>query len=359
MIENINSMNHPFTIQNSKKILVAGGGPGGLETASTLARMGFEVEIVEKDDTTGGHIKQWHHLFPNFREAEEVIEELHQRSHHPKITIAYNETLIDVKKTNGRFECLTSKKRIIESDAVVMATGFDAFDAGRKEEFGYGIYPNVITSVELEKMFRENGKVTTADGRVPERVAIVHCVGSRDEKVGNFYCSRVCCICGVKQAIEIRKLHPATRVTNFYMDMRMSGQYFEEMYRESQECWGVYYVRGRVSEASETIDGKIRIKAEDTLIAKPVTMTVDMLVLMIGIEASKTTKEISKKLDIESDYGFFRSRDRHYADQQAPIDGIFLAGTAKGPATLKETIADARAAAQMIWEYFNIDKNEK
>jgi heterodisulfide reductase subunit A len=335
-----------------KKILIIGGGPGGLETAGTLARMGFNVEVVEKEDATGGHIKQWHHLFPNFRDAAEVIAELHQRCQHPNITMATGEAVLDVKKVNGHFETVTSKKRIIESDAVVMATGFDAFEAERKEEFGYGVYPNVITSVELEKMLRENGEIKTAEGRIPERVAIVHCVGSRDEKVGNFYCSRVCCICGVKQAIEIRKYHPETRVTNFYMDMRMSGQSFEELYRESQERWGVYYVRGRISEASGMIDGKIRVKAEDTLIAKPVTLTVDLLVLMTGIEASKTTKELSKKLEIESDYGFFRPRDRHYADQHSPIDGMFLVGTAKGPGTLKETLADARAAAQMIWEYF-------
>ncbi|MCL2042211.1 MAG: FAD-dependent oxidoreductase [Bacteroidales bacterium] len=339
-------------MEQEKKILVAGGGPGGLETANTLARMGFKVEIVEKEETTGGHLKEWHQLFPNFRDASDVMEELRQRSQHPNISICYNEAILDVKRVNGHFESLTSKKRIIESDAVVMATGFDAFDAERKEEFGYGVYPNVITSVELEKMLREDGKVTTTDGRVPERVAIVHCVGSRDEKVGNFYCSRVCCICGVKQAIEIRKHHPETRVTNFYMDMRMSGQYFEELYRESQERWGVYYVRGRISEASGMMDGKIRVKAEDTLIAKPVTLTVDLLVLMTGIEASKTTKELSKKLEIESDYGFFRPRDRHYDDQHSPIDGIFLVGTAKGPATVKETLADARAAAQRVWEFF-------
>ena len=334
-----------------KKILIAGGGPGGLETAGTLARMGFNVEVIEKEATTGGHIKQWHQLFPNFRDASEVVEELHQRSRHPNITICNNEALLDVKRVNGHFEARTSKGRVIESDAVVMATGFDAFEAERKEEFGYGVYPNVITSIELEEMFREKGAVTTADGRVPERVAIVHCVGSRDEKVGNFYCSRVCCICGVKQAIEIRKLHPDTRVTNFYMDMRMTGQYFEELYRESQERWGVCYVRGRISEASGMKDGKIRVKAEDTLIAKPVSLTVDLLVLMTGIEASKTTKELSKKLEIESDYGFFRSRDRHYDDQRSPVDGLFLVGTAKGPATLKETLADARAAAQMVFEY--------
>ncbi|MDR0363555.1 MAG: FAD-dependent oxidoreductase [Bacteroidales bacterium] len=338
--------------ENSKQIVVVGGGPGGLETASMLARMGFDVEIIEKEDVIGGHLNQYYQLFPNFRDAGELTQELKERAAHPKIKISTGESLLDLTRNDGKFEILTSKRRKINPDAVVMATGFDPFEAERKEEFGYGVYPNVITSIELEKMFREQGKVTTVDGRIPERVGIVHCVGSRDEKVGNFYCSRICCICGVKQAIEIRKHHPETRVTNFYMDMRMSGQYFEELYRQSQERWGVYYVRGRISEAAMTVDGKIRVKAEDTLIAKPVTLSVDLLVLMVGIEASNSTKEFSKRLEIESDYGFFRSRDRHSEDQESPVDGLFLAGTAKGPASIKETLADARATAGKVWEYF-------
>jgi heterodisulfide reductase subunit A len=135
--------------------------------------------------------------------------------------------------------------------------------------------------------------------------------------------------------------------------MRMSGQSFEELYRESQERWGVYYVRGRVSEVSKTKEGKLKLTAEDTLIATPVTMSVDLLVLMVGIEASKTTKKIAKELNIASDYGFFRSLDRHLYDQQSPIEGIFLVGTTKCPATLKETLADARATSEKVWEYFN------
>lgn len=339
--------------EEKRQIVVVGGGPGGLETAATLARMGFNVEILEKEEAVGGHLNEYYQLFPNFRDAGELAQELKSRAAHSNVKIFTGEALLDLKQSDGKFEVVTTKRRKLNPDAVVMATGFDPFAAERKEEFGYGVYPNVITSIELEKMFREQGRVTTADGRVPERVAIVHCVGSRDEKVGNFYCSRVCCICGVKQAIEIRKHHPETRVTNFYMDMRMSGQYFEELYRESQERWGVYYVRGRISEAAVTVDGKIRVKAEDTLIAKPVTLSVDLLVLMIGIEASETTKEFSKKLGVESDYGFFRSRDRHSGDQESPIDGLFLTGTAKGPSSIKETLADARATAGKVWEYFH------
>lgn len=338
-------------LMSNKKIVVIGGGPGGLETANALAYLGYQVTVLEKEEFLGGHIRHWYKLFPNFKDADEVVDFLKERSKNPAITILLGEAMTEIKKSNGFFEIKTSKGGQLSADVVVVATGFEAFKAERKEEFGYGVYSNVFTSVEIEQMLRQKGTITTQDGKAPQTVAIVHCVGSRDEKVGNFYCSRVCCICGVKQAIEIRKLLPDSKVFNYYMDMRMTGQYFEELYRESQEKWGVHYIRGRVSEASQTIDGMIQIKAEDTLLAKPVIKKVDMLILMVAIEASSATAQIAKQFDIEYDYGFIRSRDRHNEDQYTPIEGMFAVGTAKGPQTLKETLADARATAQQIAEY--------
>lgn len=336
---------------SNKKIVVIGGGPGGLETANSLARLGYPVEVLEKEATVGGHIRHWYKLFPNLKDADEVVDFLKERTKNPAVTVSMNEAMTELSKTNGTFEIKTSKGRTITADVVVAATGFEAFKAERKEEFGYGVYTNVFTSVEIEEMLRKQGSITTRDGKTPQTVAIVHCVGSRDEKVGNFYCSRVCCICGVKQAIEIRKLLPESHVFNYYMDMRMTGQYFEELYRESQEKWGVHYIRGRVSEASQTIDGMIQIKAEDTLLAKPVIKKVDMLILMVAIEASPSTAQIAKQFDIEYDYGFISSRNRHCEDQYTTVDGMFAVGTAKGPQTLKETLADARATAEQIAEY--------
>lgn len=338
---------------SNKKIVVIGGGPGGVESANSLARLGYQVEILEKEPSIGGHINHWHKLFPNMKDAHEIVTAMKERSIHPSITISTNEAMTNMSKNNGFFEISTSKGRTISADIVVAATGFEAFKAERKEEFGYGVYSNVFTSIEIEEMLEKQETITTREGKKPETVAIVHCVGSRDEKVGNFYCSRVCCICGVKQAIEIRKLLPETRVFNYYMDMRMTGQYFEELYRESQEKWGVHYIRGRVSESSQTIDNKILIKAEDTLLAKPIIKKVDMLILMVAIESSPSTAQIAKQFDIEYDYGFIRSRDRHFEDQYTSIEGLFAVGTTKGPQTLKETLADARAVAEQIAEYLN------
>lgn len=128
----------------------------------------------------------------------------------------------------------------------------------------------------------------TSDGRVPSRIGFVHCVGSRDEKVGNYHCSKVCCVTAVKQAIEVREILPECEVFCFYMDMRMFGPFYEELYRESQEKYNVNYIRGKVSEAALTINGRISVRVEDTLAARPLKMEVDMLVLMVGIEMAKT-----------------------------------------------------------------------
>ena len=172
---------------------------------------------------------------------------------------------------------------------LVVATGFDLFRSERKEEYGYGIYDNVITSADLEIMFRK-GEVKMTDGRSPERIGIVHCVGSRDEKVGNLYCSKLCCVTAVKQAIEIKGNLGESKVFCFYMDMRMGGAHYEELYRESQEKYGVNYIRGKVSEVCETINNRLVVKVEDTLAGRPLKMELDMLVLMAGMEMSEGRK---------------------------------------------------------------------
>ena len=157
----------------------------------------------------------------------------------------------------------------LTADAILVTTGYDLFNASKKEEYGYGIYDNVITSAELEKLFSEGKSIVTSKGLPPKRVGFIHCVGSRDEKVGNKYCSKVCCVTAVKQAIELKERIPDVEAFCFYMDLRMYGMHFETLYRDSQEKYGVNFIRGRLSEACENIDGTILIKVEDTLAGRP------------------------------------------------------------------------------------------
>ena len=255
-------------------------------------------------------------------------------------------------RNKDKFSIKTSDDQQLEADAIVLATGYELFDARRKEEYGYKIYDHVITSADLEQLFKTGKDLTVAAGENPKRIAFVHCVGSRDEKSGNHYCSKVCCITGVKQAIELKKNLPEAEIFCFYMDLRMYGKHFEELYREAQEKYDIQFIRGRLSEASEKIDKSLLIKAEDTLSGRPLKMNVDLLVLLIGMEAGKGTASAAASCSIGcEESGFLQTADSFLNSNSSLRDGIFLAGSCTAPMTVNDTIMHARSAAQEVNNY--------
>jgi heterodisulfide reductase subunit A len=334
-----------------KHVVVIGGGVAGLEAAGRLAKAGIEVSLVEKEDKTGGHLNDWFRLFPDRRDSKEVKEYLDDLVSDDGIKLLINTSVEQFNRNGSRFLLITSEGRELTADAIIVSTGFDLFKSARKEEYGYGIYDNVITSADLEAMFRK-GEIVKHNGSTPERIGIVHCVGSRDEKVGNLYCSKLCCVTAVKQAIEIKEHLPGTGVFCFYMDMRMGGAHYEELYREAQEKWEVNFIRGKVSEASENIDGKIIIKVEDTLAGRPLKMELDMLVLMAGMEISNGGKILAAKSGLKTgENRFMEPADYHYGSNRSNIDGVFYAGTCTAPMNITETISHARAAVSDVMSY--------
>lgn len=339
-----------------KHVVVLGGGVAGLEVAGQLTKHGIEVSLIEKEAKTGGHVSNWFKLFPDRRKSSEVIEYLDRIIKRHKIRLMTNTSVEKLKKEKNHFSVTTNEGKELKADAVVVATGFDLFKSARKEEYGYGIYDNVVSSADLEGMFsREDIKLK--NGAVPETIGIIHCVGSRDEKVGNFYCSKLCCVTAVKQAIEIREFLPKSKVFCFYMDMRMGGAFYEELYREAQEKWGVSFIRGKVSEASETIDNKILIKVEDTLAGRPLKMKLDMLVLMAGMEMSEGGKKIAELSGLKTgENRFFTAADNHTGSNRSNIEGIFYAGACTAPMNITETISHARAAVLEVIDYLETGK---
>src|SRR5664280_1347961 len=317
-----------------KHVVVIGGGVAGLEAAGQLSKAGIEVSLVEKESRTGGHLNKWYKLFPDRRKSSEVKDYLDGITVNHGINILTGTTIEKFNRNRNSFLITTNKGKELLADAVIVATGFDLFKSARKEEYGYGIYDNVITSADLEEMFRK-GSITLVNGRTPETIGIVHCVGSRDEKMGNLYCSKLCCVTAVKQAMEIREHLPSTKVFCFYMDMRMGGAYYEELYREAQEEWGVNFIRGKVSEVSEAINNRLIIKSEDTLAGKPLKMQVDMLVLMAGMEMSEGGMKIASVSGLETgENRFFSAADHHFGSNKSNIEGIFYAGTCTMPMNL-------------------------
>ena len=320
----------------------------GMQCALTLSRQGIASTIIEKQSDMGGKLRNWHVLFPTFTPADDVLSTLrHKLSSAENITI---KTGCEATKITPQNVTLASGEEL-KCDAVVIATGFTLFDARIKEEYGYGIYDNVVTSADLEQMFNK-GEVRLTSGEAPRRIAILHCVGSRDEKVCQRHCSKVCCVTGVKQAIELKKLFPAADVFNFYMDIRMFGPGYEEMYREAQMNYNIHFVRGRISEVSPTINNRLQIKAEDTLTGRPLKLGVDMLVLLIGMRSNdmNATLEAESGLKCQPS-GFMQPKDSFAGNVESNVEGIFYAGAVTAPKNVGESINEGTAAAMAAAEW--------
>lgn len=351
-------------------VIVIGGGISGMTAASELSKLGLDVTLIEKEASLGGHVADWDRLFPDKKKASDVVD--HARKGLDGVNVLTGAEVKAMEHAGPGFsvEILRQGNNLgsdaspgsspsppgtrLRARAVVMAAGFDLFEARKKEEYGYGIYDNVITSADLEKKFRNGGKILTSAGKTPGKIGIVHCVGSRDEKAGNLYCSRVCCVTGVKQAIELKEMHPSAEIFSFYMDLRMFGRHFEELYYEAQQTWGINFIRGRVSECAENADGSVVVKTEDTLSGKPLKVTVDILVLLSGFVPARDTAGLCRPLGMEKgEDGFLMSSDPHLGDNLSQVPGLFLAGTVKGPASVADCIADSRAAALEVYHYLN------
>ena len=335
-------------MKQSNPVLIVGGGIAGMEAAKQLKALGLTPVIVEKNSALGGHVAQWNCLFPDLTPARKVLSSYENDL--KDVEVLLETEIASINRLQKGYSVVLSNGRALPCKAVIFATGFKLFEAEKKEEYGYGIYDHVITNKDLEAWFN-----TGSDERVPEKpsaIGFVHCVGSRDVKAGNTQCSKVCCITAIKQAIELKEKFPNAEIYCFYMDLRLFGKKYEDFYINAQRDYGIHFIRGRVSEVSETIDGQVLVKAEDTLVGKPVKVRLDLLVLMAGIVCNRENQTLLKAVQLPvDDDGFFRSRDNIASITQSDRDGIFFAGTCTGPKTIPETIAEARSAALNVYNY--------
>jgi heterodisulfide reductase subunit A len=319
-----------------------------MQAALSLAADGLKPVIIERSGAVGGKLRDWHCLFPSMTPAHEVLDRMTGRLAEAGVEVMLHTEVEGI--TDGGVTIAGG--RTLAADAVVVASGFDLFDARLKEEYGYHVYDNVYTTVDIERMLN-HGNVALHDGSAPRRIAFVHCVGSRDEKVNQRHCSKVCCITGVKQAMELKGLFPETDIYNFYMDIRMFGPGYEELYQQAQQESHINFIRGRVSEASPTIDGRIQIKAEDTLVGRPMKMTVDMLVLIVGMKAASGNERLAASREGVrlAQSGFFAPKDLFAGSVSSEARGVFYAGAATAPKTIGESIAEGSMAAGKVVEY--------
>lgn len=341
-------------IQMKDNIVIIGGGIAGLEAARQLLGLGYKPFLVEKSDHLGGHVAGWHKLFPDMTPAVDLVNHMIEQVQGANIFLETEVSFIN-KLANG-YNVMFSNGVNVICKAVLMATGFDLFDAHRKEEYGYGIYDQVMTNSDLERWFNTGDDKRLNDKDI-KKIGFVHCVGSRDVKAGNQQCSKVCCITAIKQAIEMSEKFPNAEIYCFYMDLRLFGKKYEDFYIKAQRDCGVHFIRGRVSEVSENIEGRVVVKAEDTLSGKPVKLTLDLLVLMAGMVCNREAGKLAEMIPLQTDSdGFLKSKDNVLHIIESESKGIFFAGTATGTKTVPETVAEARAAALAIHNYIISDQ---
>jgi heterodisulfide reductase subunit A len=337
----------------SNKVLIIGGGPAGLEAARSAAELGGEVILLEKRERLGGtpdrenYAKLTHH----WRDASEAMAELAAAvTNHPRVQVKYQAEVKGMSGSAGNFEVQIEAGGVAESlnvGSIIIATGFQHFDPGRATQYyNYYSFPDVITLTDLEKMLKEHNVVRPSNGQPPKKIAFIQCVGSRDRQIGNEYCSKVCCGIASKQAIELREQLPDSKVMIFYIDMRMYGYWENEIYWPAQEKYKVNYIKGVISEVLKKGD-QLLIRGEDTTMSRPMEVTMDMVVLSVGMEPSAGTRAIAQLLGVKQNkYGFIEAGGEGGLDTVATsVPGIFVAGAAAGPADLNDSISSAGLAA--------------
>ncbi len=334
--------------------LVIGAGTTGMQAALDIADAGFRVYLVEQASQIGGRVRQLVRTFPTMEKVSELLAPYITRVHnHPLIQVMKQSRVVETSGYYGNFEVTVEADSgeviQLKVGTIIVATGFDLFDPARKPELGYGVYPEVITSLEFEQLVSPDGPTggeLLVNGRAPRNVVFIQCVGSRDRQVGNPYCSRVCCMYTAKHAAIVAEKLPDSNVTVFYMDIRAFGKGFEEFYDMVREQ-GVFYRRGNPSEIVRNPRGDgLIIRAEDTLLQKPVQVPADLVVLAVGMEPRKTTADVATLLRLSNSAdGFLAEAHPKLRPVDTAVAGVFVAGCCQGPKDIPDSISQARAAA--------------
>lgn len=413
--------------------LVVGGGIAGIQASLNLAQAGYQVWLVEKDASIGGHMAQLDKTFPTLDcsaciltpkmvevarrknigilTSSEVVKvegyvgnfkvQVRRRPRYvdARACTACGEcsTACAVRKVPSAFEaglavrsaihipfpqavplaaavdpdsCLhftrgkcgqkcveacaagaidfTQEEEFLDLEvgAVVLAAGYDLFDAAAMPQYGYGRYPDVLSGLEFERLSSSNGptggRILKRDGSEPESIAFLHCIGSRDEN-HHPYCSRICCMYGMKQALLAREKTGA-RVYEFYIDAMAFGKGYQEFYRRVREE-GVVFTRGKCSEVTRA-GGRLRVLAEDTLLGRPLRVDVDMVVLGTAVEPRPESEALARLFGVARDAdGFFLEAHPKLRPVETSAAGVFVAGCCQGPKDIPDAVAQASAAA--------------
>ena len=352
--------------------LIIGGGIAGMTAALTLANQGFKVYLVEKEPELGGNVRRLHILYPTMQDTKELLEPMTKAvSKNKHIETLTSTSVSDVKGYVGNFKVTLDKKgekREVEVGTIIVACGAMNYTPP-KGLYQYGVYPNIVTQLEMDELLR-NGKI----GKPPERVVMIQCVGARKGEIravdlagfpksdtarllakilkakkeeGWPYCSKICCMNAIKNAILVKDKFPETDVTILYGDVRVYKEYedFYSMAREKQVRF-VKHIEEVTPEITEGPEGKLTVMAYDALSGREMHLPCDWVVLSTPMIPHKEEVILARmlKIPISSD-GFLMEAHVKLRPVDTQMDGIFLAGVASGPKDVPESIISAKAAA--------------
>ena len=239
------------------------------------------------------------------------------------------------------------ERQQLNAGAIIVATGFDVFNAREIGCLSYGRYPNVLSGLDLERIFRNQGSLKfSSNGKKPKKVAFIQCVGSRDENHG--YCSQVCCKYAIRLARLITYQNPDAEVTIFYIDLQTAGKGFAEFYKESQES--IRFIRGVPIEILEAPSGRVEVRFENISKGRVERENFDLVTLSVGIAPREDSWELAKVLGMNlGDDGFFDTKEP-FNSVETNVEGIFLAGACQGPKDIPDSIAHGISAAERAME---------
>ena len=345
----------------NKTSLVVGGGIAGIQAVLDIAEAGYKVILVEREPRIGGHIAEFDKVFPTLDSALDILTpKIRRVESHPNIKLMTSSEIEEVSGHIGDFKVkIRDKARNnlteVSVGAVILATGYDVFDPSVITLYGYKEYDNILTSLEFERMCSATGptggQILLKNGKPPESVAIIHCVGSRDKNYHE-YCSRVCCMYALNYSHLIMEKTKA-QVYQMYIDMRCVGEGHEEFYNRLSEE-GVNFIRGKVAKVTnqalnEEEKGKLIVCVEDTLSGGILRVPVDMVILCVAIEPRADAEKIANLFSIgRRKDGFFMEKHAMLEPIATSADGIFIAGCCQSPKDISDTVAQATAAASEI-----------
>jgi heterodisulfide reductase subunit A len=349
-----------FSVDMCASTLVIGGGIAGMTAALELAEAGFPVYLVEKKEQLGGNLTRTDLTAPYLDSARDLITERIARvEENRNIQIMTGSQVKTLDGFIGNFTATIERnhhsaggKTKVQVGNVVVSTGYKEFDAARISHYGYGKLPNVVTSFDFEKMLRA-GRIQTKEGKIPQYVAIIHCVGSRSQEFHG-YCSRVCCMTALKYVHEIKSAVPKCYVSDLYIDMHAFGKGHEDFYRKTSEVKTVFLMYGKndhpvIRRADAKDDCEMIIEVNEKLSGEVIEIPADMVILMVGMESREDAAQIARLVNISQDKdGWFIESHPKLDPVATTTDGIYIAGTCVAPKDIPDTVAQARAAAARI-----------